>query len=210
MRNGNISKSLAGKFSVSAAAEEREAKMPKSKGRGRKRKSSPPLESEDATSCAAIETRPAVVPSSSSNNGGGKYIPRFGNAAKKQKLKLHNDSSDDAEERSLCSISCTQPAKKAGPLESEGEGAEWSSTQPAHYPTRQQVNFVHCVCIYACITAFCWFFYTLWSSQFWIDQWEHWSIFYLVSSEVEYLHFQAMREAQHVTWHVPPIRIDAR
>ena len=112
--------------------------MPKSKGKGRKRKSSPPLESEDTTICAAIETRAAVFPPSSSN-GGGKYVPRFGNPAKKQKLKLHNDSSDDAEERSLCSFSCTQPAKKAGPLEPEEEGAEWSSTQPAHYPNRRKV-----------------------------------------------------------------------
>ena len=107
----------------------------KSKARGRKRKASLPLESEEA---ARSESKPhsAVKNTVLAAPNGGKYVPRFGSAAKKQRMdseakKLNRDTSEE-EEQVLCPISCTQPAGSArgDPSESEEEG-EWSSTQPA-------------------------------------------------------------------------------
>ena len=98
----------------------------KGKGRGRKRKSSPPVEET-----ANTETEQQANDANTTNNG-GKYVPRFGNAAKRQRLesggkKLTRDGSD-GEELVLCPVSCTQPVGGAKGAELE---EEWSSTQPA-------------------------------------------------------------------------------
>ena len=107
----------------------------KSKARDRKRKASFTLESAETIS----ETvHPQSQPPSSIKNtalattNGGKYVPRFGSAAKKQRVdseakKLMKDTSEE-EEQVLCPISCTQPVDSARGDLSEGE---WSSTQPA-------------------------------------------------------------------------------
>lgn len=99
----------------------------KGKGRGRKRKASLPLESEETPQ---LEPQPSfAVNNILASTSGGKYIPRFGSASKKQRMgskakKLNRDTSEE-EEQVLCPISCTQPV---GSAENE---EEWSSTQPA-------------------------------------------------------------------------------
>jgi hypothetical protein len=126
----------------------------KSKARGRKRKASLPLESAETRSETA---HPQSQPPSAINNtalattNGGKYVPRFGSAAKRQKVdpeakKLSRDTSEE-EEQVLCPISCTQPVGSARGDPSEGG---WSSTQPAQSRllSSTSVNDVQvCCCI---------------------------------------------------------------
>lgn len=118
--------------------------MPRSKGRGRKRKSSSPLDPQETASTGSSATDPQPsLPHPSNGNGGGKYVPRFGSAAKKHKMdpvckKPNKDSSDEGEEQNHWPVSCTQPAREVVQLGME-EGAGWSSTQPAHCSTLEQV-----------------------------------------------------------------------
>ena len=100
--------------------------MPKSRGRGRKRKASPSPDAEDNSGVAGVKE--TIV---STNRG--KYVPRFGNAAKKQRVdvggkKLNREVSDEGEEDVLLPISSTQPVGGARDADMAGE---WSSTQPA-------------------------------------------------------------------------------
>lgn len=102
----------------------------KGKGRGRKRKAVSDFGSEEASSTES-QTYSQFSDGLASTNG-GKYVPRFGSAAKKQRVdsgdkKLNRDASDEGEEV-LYPISCTQPVGGARGAEME---AEWSSTQPA-------------------------------------------------------------------------------
>ena len=125
----------------------------KGKARGRKRKASSPLESEEI---ARSESQPhSTVKNTtiSTTLNGGKYVPRFGSAAKKQRVdsktkKLNRDTSEE-EEQVLCPISCTQPVGSAGGDLGEGE---WSSTQPGPasrlLSSTRSVNDVQvCCCI---------------------------------------------------------------
>lgn len=107
----------------------------KSKARGRKRKASFPLESAETSSeIAHPQSQPpsAIKNTALATTNGGKYVPRFGSAAKKPRVdseaKKRNRDTNEEEEQVLCPISCTQPVGSARDDLSEGE---WSSTQPA-------------------------------------------------------------------------------
>lgn len=110
----------------------------KSKGRGRKRKVSLPLEPEESSDMPPGQ--PAAREndaSGSATNNERRYVPRFGSAAKRQRveslgvaMKQRKDASEEGEEQVLCPISCTQPV--GGARETADLEGEWSSTQPAH------------------------------------------------------------------------------
>lgn len=128
--------------------------MPKSKLRGRKRKASPTLDSEcSSTSTDFAESLPGqevkhssipttVITSTNRVRYGTRYVPRFGSAAKRQRIdsdtkKINRDASGEGEEGDvLLPISCTQPVGGAmgAKLDTDAEG-EWSSTQPAPKPS---------------------------------------------------------------------------
>ena len=116
----------------------------KGKARGRKRKASSPLAHSESQPHSAIKN--TALPATN----GGKYVPRFGNAAKKQRVdseakKLNRDTSEE-EQQVLYPISSTQPVSSARGDLSEGE---WSSTQPAsRFLSSTSVNDVQvCCCI---------------------------------------------------------------
>ena len=123
----------------------------KGKARGRKRKASLPLEPEET---AQPEPQPSFAVKNvnvlaSTNGNGGKYVPRFGSAAKKQRIdskakKLNRDASEE-EEQVLCPISCTQPVGSARGSENVGE---WSSTQPASSSRLMTSSDVEVCCCY--------------------------------------------------------------
>ena len=126
------------------------AKMPrekvKGKARSRKRKVSSPLDSEETTSS---ESQPnSAVKNVLAATNGGKYVPRFGSAAKKQRVdsetKKPNRDTSEEEEQVSYPISCTQPVGGARGAENEGE---WSSTQPATLSSIDdlQVCFNYCI-----------------------------------------------------------------
>lgn len=123
----------------------------KGRARGRKRKASSPLESEETTHSESQQP-PAIKNTALATTNGGRYVPRFGSRAaiKKQRVdseakKLNRDTSEE-EEQVLCPISCTQPVGSARGEPSEGE---WSSTQPAsRLLSSASVNDVQvCCCI---------------------------------------------------------------
>ena len=116
--------------------------MPKSKLRGRKRKVSNSEGSSTNASAGVAESLPGQEVNTPTtiltSTNRGKYVPRFGSAAKRQKFdsddkNFNRDTSGEQGEGDvLLPISCTQPVGGAmgAELDMEPEG-EWSSTQPA-------------------------------------------------------------------------------
>ena len=123
----------------------------KPKARSRKRKASSPLDSEEAINSETQSTSVVKNVNMPASANGGRYVPRFGSALKKQRVdyeasakKLHTGTSED-EEQVVCPISCTQPAESARGADNDGK---WSSTQPATKEQNLPDSDVQVYCYY--------------------------------------------------------------